>query len=488
MTQSPTRAVSPLPGNSLRGRLLKRSWPVRLVLVAALLLAVPLLFHAGSPVHAADNEITGVTVTSPNPGELAMTWETPSDAPDDYRVTWKKSDGKWPSYKNENTVDGGNRFPTGTSHTVTGLEEGTEYSARVRARYHNSDGDVEQSGPWSAAVDVTVATQPPPPPTEEPTEEPTPPAKPTGLTTSPSHDKVVLVWTNPNDDTITGYQILRGPDAASLSVLADDTESTSVSYTDSTVTAETSYAYAIRAKNTDGLSPGSDPVTVTTPAAPAPPAKPTGLSTNPSHDRVDLSWTDPADDTITSYRVLRGPDADNLAVLVDDTGSSGLIYTDSTVAAETAYAYAIIARNTAGLSPQSDAVPVTTPAALVLPAKPRITGVGGTHSSAQLDWADPNDDSITGYRILRGDDADSLTVLVDDTGNADTRYTDDTVEAATEYFYAIRARNAGGLGPQSDTGFRDDAGGSRGALDRAGARRRGVHHRGTDPRHDRHMQ
>ena len=91
---------------------------------------------------------------------------------------------------------------------------------------------------------------------------------------------------------------------------------------------------------------------------------------------------------------------------------------------------------------------ITTPSP---PAKPRITGVGGTHSSAQLDWADPNDDSITGYRILRGDDADSLTVLVDDTGNADTRYTDDTVAAATEYFYSIRARNAVGLGPQSDT-------------------------------------
>ena len=97
MTQHSTRANSPPPTNSPWGRLLKRPWPAQLVLVAALLLAVPFLFNAGSTVHAADNEITGVTLTSLNPGELSISWDTPSDAPDDYRVTWKKSDGKWPS-------------------------------------------------------------------------------------------------------------------------------------------------------------------------------------------------------------------------------------------------------------------------------------------------------------------------------------------------------------------------------------------------------
>ena len=165
MTQHTTRTTSVLSTNSRRGRLPKRSWPVRLVLFAALLLAVLFLFYAGSTVRAADNEITGVTLTSPEPGQLAIAWEAPSRAPDDYRVTWKKSDGKWPSYKNDNTVDGGNAFPTGTSHTVTGLEEGTEYSARVRARYQDGDGNVEESGPWSTTQEITIAATPPPPPT-----------------------------------------------------------------------------------------------------------------------------------------------------------------------------------------------------------------------------------------------------------------------------------------------------------------------------------
>ena len=324
-----------------------------LIFIAASLL----LLHQPTEAQANTKAISNLSLSSTSPGELVITWDDPSDAPDDYRVTWKKSDGKWTSYKNENTTLGGNAFPTGTSHTVSDLEEGTEYSVRVRARYHDGGGNVEKSGPWSTTVNITVAAQPPPPPTEEPTEEPTPPAKPTGLTTSPSHNRVVLAWTNPDDDSITGYQILRGPDAASLSVLTDDTESTGVSYTDSTVTAETTYAYAIKAKNTDGLSPESDPVTATTPAAPAPPAKPMGLSTDPSHNNVVLAWTDPADSSITSYQVLRGSDADNLAVLVDNTGKSSLSYTDSTVTAETTYAYAIRARNADGPAPSPTRFP-----------------------------------------------------------------------------------------------------------------------------------
>ena len=266
MTQHSTRAASPLPSNPLRGRLPKRSWPVRLVLVAALLLAVPFLFQAGATVHAADNDVTGLTLTSPEPGELAITWDAPSRAPSDYRVTWKQSDGKWPSYKNDNTALGGNAFPTGASHTVSDLEQGAEYSVRVRARYHNSVGNVEESGPWSTALEITVASATPSKDGEG--RSTSPPAKPTGITYGASHNNALMFWTDPDDDSITGYQILRGPDAANLAVLTEDTGSTDASYSDDTVEPETQYFYAIRARNAGGLGPQSDTISVTTQAAP----------------------------------------------------------------------------------------------------------------------------------------------------------------------------------------------------------------------------
>ena len=242
------------------------------VAAAVLLVAVALLLVLRLPAEAQanDRDVSGVTLTSPNPGELVITWDAPGNAPDDYRVTWKKSTAKWPSFKNANTVEGGNAFPSGTSHTVTGLEEGTAYQARVRARYFNDNGDLEKSGPWSATQEVTVSVTPAPtaqPPANE-GRSTNPPAKPTGLITAASQDNVLLFWTDPGDDTITGYQVLRGPDADNLTTLADDTGSATSSYTDSNVAAQTTYAYAIRARNARGLGPQSDPVTATTLAAP----------------------------------------------------------------------------------------------------------------------------------------------------------------------------------------------------------------------------
>ena len=35
------------------------------------------------------------------------------------------------------------------------------------------------------------------------------PAKPTGLSATASHDQVALTWDEPNDDSITGYVVLR---------------------------------------------------------------------------------------------------------------------------------------------------------------------------------------------------------------------------------------------------------------------------------------
>ena len=340
------------------GQIALRAAAAMLLVAAALLLVLRLPAEA----QANDRDVSGVTLTSPNPGELVITWDAPSRAPNDYRLTWKKSDGKWHSYKNANTVDGGNAYPTGTSYTVTGLEEGTAYQARVRARYHDGDGNLEQSGPWSDAAEITISATPSQDGDGDSNEGPStsPPSKPAGLITAASHDSVLLAWDNPDDDGITGYQVLRGPDADNLVPLVDDSGDADTSYTDDTVEAETTYVYAVRGRNADGLSPQSDPVSVTTPAAP--PAKPTGLITAASHDSVLLTWDNPDDDTITGYQILRGDDADSLAVLLDDTGSATSSYTDSNVVEQTTYVYAVRARNARGLGPQSDPVTVTTSA------------------------------------------------------------------------------------------------------------------------------
>ena len=214
----------------------------------------------------------------------------------------------------------------------------------------------------------------------------------------------------------------------------------------------------------------SNPLTVS--ASPDdPPEKPTGLTGTVAHNYVALTWADPGDDSITGYQVLRrnkavdGPGV--FHVHVDDTGSAATSYTDTGVAAESFYVYRVKARNAAGLSPESSYFNARTPAepeqeeqeGLVQgsssdpPAAPRLMGAAvSPDGEVTLLWRqDPADDSVAGYRILRGPSEDTLAEIVSDTGNVDTTYTDATAPAGQTLFYAVQARNAAGLSEQSNT-------------------------------------
>ena len=107
------------------------------------------------------------------------------------------------------------------------------------------------------------------------------------------------------------------------------------------------------------------------------PARPTGLTGTVSPEQVSLSWDDPGDSSITGYQVLRrNPAVDAKGVfhtVVDDTGSSGTSYVDTTVAAETRYFYRVLARNAAGLSPRSGLFRADVP-----PPDPDATRSGAT--------------------------------------------------------------------------------------------------------------
>ena len=85
------------------------------------------------------------------------------------------------------------------------------------------------------------------------------------------------------------------------------------------------------------------------------------------------------------------------------------------------------------------------------PARPSAGTV--SHDSVTITWTDPGDSSITGYQIFRRnwstDAAGVFNVIQDDTGNAATSYTDDSVDHSTRYSYRLKARNANGLSARS---------------------------------------
>ena len=309
----------------------------------------------------ATDEVTSLALSSDTAGELVLTWTQPTGQPNDYRIAWTPAGEDYLSYSKENTARRGNSYPAGgaTSLTLTGLPSGVNYKVMMRARYHDEQTNEHSSGPWTAEVTQRVKNNPP--------------EAPTGLNASEVSDSsVTLSWTAPTSAGITGYRVLRGADADSLTVIVDDTGAIDTEHLDTGVEAETSYVYAVIALSPDGSSPRSATVSATTPAPPdqgatqqrseTNPGAPAGLLARATSNQVTLEWDDPGDDSITGYQVWRGPKASGLKVLVADTGSGDNRYLDDTVTAETTYHYAINAINASGTGQQSDTVSATTQA------------------------------------------------------------------------------------------------------------------------------
>ena len=252
------------------------SLPVRKLTLAVLVLAMATFLgvFAVAQAQAADGTMTGVTLASGSPGTLVVSWNAPSPAPTDYRVRWAPVESDYLSWKDDNETDRGNAYPAAaaTSLTLSGLSEGTEFKVQARARYHKGEHkDSPWSGPWAEAS-ALVMSQPPNVPNVARdalgARDARAPSAPNlvGIAVTPA-GQVLLSWQNPSDDSITGYQVLRGPDADSLAVIEEDTGSSGTSYTDTAPPAGQTHTYAVKARNAAGLSPLSNTFTATVPAS-----------------------------------------------------------------------------------------------------------------------------------------------------------------------------------------------------------------------------
>ena len=244
---------------------------------------------------------------------------------------------------------------TSLTYTLADTDEGK--AIRVRVSFTDDEGNEETL--TSETTDAVAVA--------EPSE---PPDKPRGLEATATHDSVTLTWDDPQDDSITGYVILRrirvNDQGGEFSELVADTGTAATTYTDDTVAASTTYTYRIKAINEHGVSERSRWYHIDTPAPPVP-DKPTGLSATASNGQVVLTWDDPQDDSITGYVILRrlpGVDPEGqFDEVVANTGSAATTYTDDTVSAETRYTYRIKAINEHGTSERSRWVHIDTPAA-----------------------------------------------------------------------------------------------------------------------------
>ena len=135
-----------------------------------------------------------------------------------------------------------------TNSTYTLVDPDAGKAIRVRVSFTDDAGNQES---LTSAATTPVAA--------EPTE---PPPKPPNLTAVVNDDgTVTLSWNAPDDDSITGYQVLRrrpSEGEKGLLVYVEDTGSTATTFTDTDVTAGVRHVYRVKAINAAGLSQRSN--------------------------------------------------------------------------------------------------------------------------------------------------------------------------------------------------------------------------------------
>ena len=395
---------------------------------------------------------TGLRAVAGN-GSVTLSWDDPGLHVylDGYRYTTDSGE-TWIDIPDSETTAQGQL----SRYTVTGLTNGQAYTFNVLA----FNGVFQAGG-------VTVRTAVSEPVTVTP--QGGAPAAPAGLAAEPDNRAATLTWDNPQDASITGYQVRQGTAAwADADFSVSDVDG-SRSHTVSGLSNGAPVTFRIRAvndydgDNTDNPGPASAPVTVT----PGVPAAPANLTTAAGNGEVTLTWEPPASDggsPVAFYRYTANADAatPDWTMVRDATDSDADLadkaeYIVDGLDNNTTYAFAVRAENANGpgvATPTVRATPVDPGAP---PRPPAFTATAGTER-VRLSWVAPINASLvlTAYEYRQsadgGDTWSPNWTRIADSGPATTEYLVTDLTNDTTYTFELRALKDGAAGASGTTG------------------------------------
>jgi len=379
------------------------------------------------------------------PGNLTA---TPHESFSEISLVWNASVDSGGSglagYKIERCMDDGcSNFAqigttTATSYSDPGLNESTAYSYRVRA-YDNAGNN---SGYSNTASAVT--------PAQTDMLSPTIPENLTVIALNQNETK--LNWSESADtggSGLAGYKIERctGNGCTNFTQIAT---SATTGYTDTGLSADTTYTYRVRAYDNAGNNSGySNTASATTPPEIIPPTVPANLTaTALTPNDIELNWsasTDSGGSGLAGYKIERcmGSSCTNFTQAGTSATTS---YTDTGLSADATYTYRVRAYDNAGNnSGYSNPASATTPPEIIPPTVPgNLTG-STAYGVVDLSWSastDSGGSGLAGYKIERC------------TGNACTNFTQigtsvttgfsDTGLSEGTYTYRVRAYDNAG--------------------------------------------
>ena len=369
---------------------------------------------ASAPPNA-PTSLTASDTAADNGGSISLSW-TVSTSPETIEQHIYRSTTSGSSYTLVGTITNN----TANSYADTTVVDGTTYYYIIRA--FNGGLESSDSNESSAvAVDNVV------------------PNAPASLAATAGDGEVYLSWTVSGSGDVTEQRIYRSTTSGSgyglIQTIANNTTAT---FTDTTVTNETTYYYVIRAFDATQESANSNEDSAMPSASIVNP--PTGLAAAEDDARVDLSWTVSTSGSTTEQRIYRSTTSGSGYGLVHTiNNNTSTAWSDTTVINDTTYYYVIRAYNGIAESPDSNEVSAT-PAANTAP----VANSGSLY---------PLKDA-TAYGTLTATDADgdTLTYSLVSNGSLGTATITDASTGAFQY-----VPNAGVTGSDSFTFKASDA-------------------------------
>ena len=357
-------------------------------------------------------------IAAPADGQVTLSWDDPNTT-EISRYQLKIDGSAFADIPSSATTT-----TTTTEHTVTGLTNYTSYTFTVRAY------DSNVAGPSAAVIAYPVAG---------------PTAAPDNLQATPADGQVTLTWDNPNNASITGYEVSSDGGANYNAISGSDASTTS--HTVDNLTNWIRYSFAVRAVNASGAGAPSKTVRAEPGAVPG---EPGDFDANAKHERVELSWDAP-DVRTAGYKVRYKKTNDNAwGEWVNN--SNDKIATIDGLENATSYDFAVRAYNYIGGGAISEltASPVAT-----APLAPINLSAARGDGEVTLTWTDTRNDEIITYYHISSDGGTSygdIGTNVSDSGSTTVSYIVRGLTNGTVYTFKVKAQNSAGTGPPSDPG------------------------------------
>lgn len=273
-------------------------------------------------------EPTNVVAATVSASQINLTWDDNSTTETGFEIERSTTEGS--GYTLIHTT-----AANVESYNNTGLSENTTYYYRIRAPGVNSS---------SAYSNETSAT--------------TSPAlnAPSGLiATAVSSTQIDLSWTD-NSSNETAFEVHRSTTSGSGFTLVHTTALDNVTtFSNTGLTAATTYYYKVRAINAEGETAFTDEVSATTQTGTVPLAPTTLATTAATSSAISLSWADNSSNE-TGFQIERSVDSNTAYSLLTTTAASATTYTDTGLDEGRRYYYRVRATNGAGNSSYTSAV------------------------------------------------------------------------------------------------------------------------------------